>query len=108
VSASLATAAPAAFSFVYDGRESGTLLPRWQMTRAVTAEGQTVTWTDPATGMAVRCEIRQYADVPAVDYVLHLTNGGTSNTQLHYKGTMRSIEPSYWFEFRTYQQSCRI
>jgi alpha-galactosidase len=74
VSNVLAASSPGAFSFVYDGKPSTALLKSWQTNRATIGDEETVTWTDPASGLVVRCVIRRHADVPAVDYVLHLTN----------------------------------
>jgi alpha-galactosidase len=73
------------FSFVYDGRESGELMPGWaresrtsELSDDVTR--QTVTYTDPATGLAVRGEINVHHDFPAVEWVLHFHNTGSSDT----------------------------
>ena len=55
------------FSFTYGGRPSSTLLARWPRTRqsvpldpARTAH--TLTWSDPHTGLVVRCVVVDYHD----------------------------------------------
>ncbi len=76
----LAARSPGAFSFVYGDKVSRSLLKDWQVSRVAAGTEQTVTWTDPASGLVVRCVIRRYTDVPAVDYVLHLTHSGTEDS----------------------------
>ncbi|MDP7619654.1 MAG: alpha-galactosidase [Dehalococcoidia bacterium] len=79
--------APIPFSFVYDGRQSGDLLGTWDATTA--ARGldhfrteRVCTFTDPATGLEVRCEAIAYQDSPAIEWVLHLTNTGDKDTPI--------------------------
>ncbi len=43
---------------------------------------RTQTWTDPATGLIVRCESIEYKDFPVVEWTLHLKNGGQSDTPI--------------------------
>jgi alpha-galactosidase len=71
------------FSFVYGGKPSAQLLPSWK--QAQTSAGQdrrTITYTDPATGLEVTCELRQFADFPAADWVLRFRNTGPADTPL--------------------------
>jgi alpha-galactosidase len=75
------------FSFIYDGRKSADFLPGW--TRKATTkklddvrQEHTVVWTDPATGLEIRCVAVEYADLPAVDWVLYLTNTGGRDTPI--------------------------
>lgn len=78
-----ATAVP--FSFFYGGRPSGELLPAWRLERAKAKAGgepRTLAWTDPASGLRIRAEIRAYADLPAVEWVLRFENSGSQNTPL--------------------------
>lgn len=43
---------------------------------------RTVTWTDPDTGLEVRCVGLEYADFPAVEWTLHFRNAGTQDTPI--------------------------
>jgi len=75
------------FSFSYDGRHSDELLPGW--TFAETEERldaqrtrHTQTYTDPATGLEVRCVSVQYDDFPTVGWTVYLRNTGTADTPI--------------------------
>ncbi|HOC71944.1 MAG TPA: hypothetical protein PKL54_03970, partial [Candidatus Hydrogenedentes bacterium] len=75
------------FSFTYGGKASADLLPSWTVTRAVEAPDahrarHTVTWTDPETGLEVRCEGVRYLDFPTVEWTLHFRNTGAADTPL--------------------------
>jgi alpha-galactosidase len=75
------------FSFTYDGRRSAELLTEWPSNRSTEALGEqrtrrTVTWTDPRTGLEVRCVSVEYSDFPAVEWTVHLRNTGTTDTPL--------------------------
>jgi hypothetical protein len=64
------------FSFTYDGRASSELLKNWTITRRTANAGKdcierTLTCTDPATGLRISCTLRQFRDLPAVEWVLH-------------------------------------
>ena len=79
--------APPPFSFKYDGRTSSQFLASWQKTEgAVTPSegGEThhYTYTDPATKLKIVADVRTYSDFPAVDWVLHFTNGGAADTPI--------------------------
>ncbi len=41
-----------------------------------------VTWRDPATKLAVRCEAVEYGDFPAVEWVLDIKNEGSAATPI--------------------------
>jgi alpha-galactosidase len=43
---------------------------------------KSVTYTDPATGLVVRCEAKEFADVPAVEWVVWLENRGKEDTPI--------------------------
>jgi alpha-galactosidase len=43
---------------------------------------ETVTWTDPQTGLAVRAEVNVHHDFPAVEWVLYFQNTGPSDTPI--------------------------
>ena len=75
------------FSFTYGGRPSAELLAAWP----VQAERQeldaarvrrTLTWTDPASGLEVRCAAVEYRDFPTVEWTLWLRNTGAADTPL--------------------------
>jgi alpha-galactosidase len=72
------------FSFVYGGRPSADLLPRWQRKVAVSREGtselRTVTLTDPGTGLQVRADARIMLDTPGVDWTVRFRNTGKKRT----------------------------
>nr|MBC8443166.1 NPCBM/NEW2 domain-containing protein [PVC group bacterium] len=81
----LATDPP--FSFVYDGRPSGELLPEWQRSSEKRdasggKERYVTTYTDPATGLEVTCELTLFTEYPAADWVLHLHNKGQADTPI--------------------------
>jgi alpha-galactosidase len=75
------------FSFLYAGKKSEDLLSNWEKKATskklddVRTE-HTLTWTDPKTGMEVRCVVVEYADLPAVDWVLHLSNTSDKDTPI--------------------------
>ncbi len=89
--ASFSTDVP--FSFTYGGKPSSELLPSWRRaeTRVRSADGiptRLVTYTDPATGLLVECRLRLFDDFPAAEWVLYLTNTGSSDTPI-----IESIRP---------------
>ena len=69
-------------SFRYDDQPSSALAPGWSVARTTDGPRQTVTLTDPATGLQVRVEITQFADFPAMEWVAYLKNTGTSDTPI--------------------------
>ena len=75
------------FSFRYGEAPSKAFLPTWRVevqsgepTPALTPH--VVTYTDPATGLQVRAEIRVHQDFPAVEWVLHLRHTGETETPI--------------------------
>ena len=76
------------FAMTLDGRAVGELLPAWQVEREAPAQlpgGVTqrhVTWRDPASGLACRLELRQFAGFAAVEWVLHVRNDGAKDSPL--------------------------
>ena len=69
---------PMPFSFVYDGRPSGDLLGGWQATTTARSLDECRTerarvFTDPHTGLEVRCEVIAYQDSPSVEWLLRFT-----------------------------------
>jgi len=81
------TGAPPPFSFVYGGRRSEELLPGWRFVESsekldAQRTRRTQTYTDPATGLEVRCVIVEYNDYPAVEWTIYLRNAGTADTPI--------------------------
>jgi alpha-galactosidase len=73
------------FSFTYDGRPSPELLVRWTVHRASRAldaqrTEHTLAWTDPETGLAVRCVAVEYRDFPTIEWTLYFRNTGATAT----------------------------
>ncbi|MHB8898338.1 MAG: alpha-galactosidase [Thermoguttaceae bacterium] len=75
------------FSFLYDGRPSTQVLAGCQ--RKETAlpldparTKRTITWTDPQTGLEVRCEAIVYADFPTLEWTLYFRNTGKAETPI--------------------------
>ncbi|HEY3418859.1 MAG TPA: hypothetical protein VGM23_18445, partial [Armatimonadota bacterium] len=81
------TEATPPFSFVYDGQPSGDLLPGWRCEQASRAlddhrDEVTLTWTDPASGLSVRCVAVIYRNFPAVEWTVYFRNTGTTDTPI--------------------------
>ena len=77
----------APFSFVYDGKTSEVFLSDWDftVTKVPLDEKRTqkiLTYTDPQTGLEVRCEIMTFRDHPAVEWVLKFKNSGECETPI--------------------------
>ncbi len=74
------------FAFVYDGEPSASFLATWdRTTRQSDEEGHweyEARWTDPATRLTVTATARAFKAYPAVEWVLHLENGGTADTPI--------------------------
>jgi alpha-galactosidase len=75
------------FSFVYDGKASADLLKSWPVERKSTKlDAQrvqhTIVWTDPGTGLQVRCGAVEYRDFPTVEWTVYLKNTGTADTPI--------------------------
>jgi alpha-galactosidase len=75
------------FSFVYAGAPSFKFLASWRVATSQTplADGRekhAITYTDPATGLQVVCELTLFSDFPAADWVLHLHNAGNADTPI--------------------------
>jgi alpha-galactosidase len=67
------------FSFNYNGQPSATLLGHWQSNRdAQELSNQrtqyTLTFTEPKTGLVVRCVAVQYQDFPTLEWTLYFEN----------------------------------
>ena len=75
------------FSFIYDGQPSASLLAEWPMKMEnvkidANRTQHAATWTDPKTGLEVRCVAVDYADYPAVEWTVWFKNTGTNNTPI--------------------------
>ena len=81
----LSTAPP--FSFSYGGLASGDLLSGWKLTRSsrvvdAARTERTLVYTDPKTGLVVRCVSVEYQDFPSVEWTLYFKNSGTNDTPI--------------------------
>jgi len=73
------------FSFSYDGRPSAEILKTWEIQRASrnldsSRIERTVTYTDPKTGLIVRCVGIEYLDFPTVEWTVYFRNAGAEDT----------------------------
>jgi alpha-galactosidase len=75
------------FSFTYGGQPSAALLKDWKLDRQVKKldeqrTQQTLTWTDPKTGLTLRWAAIEYHDFPTVEWTLYFRNAGTADTPI--------------------------
>jgi alpha-galactosidase len=75
------------FSFVYNGKPSAELLKAWKLERSsrqldAQRTQRTLVWTDPQTGLQVRCVAVKYADFPNVEWTLYFKNTGARDTPI--------------------------
>ena len=76
------------FSFNCQGKSASELLKGWRLTQASRTSGSTdhgkiehtLTWTDPTTGLEVRCRAVEYIDFPIVEWTLFFKNTGSNDT----------------------------
>ncbi len=83
----LAGHGPLPFSFTCDGQPSAKLLPVWERkTRKRKLDSQRIehllVWTDPKSGLALRCRAVEYRDFPVVEWTLYFTNTGPADTPI--------------------------
>ena len=74
-------------SFVYDGKPSGELLPNWKLHRESKKldpqrTEHTLTYTDPKSGLVLRCVAIEYRDFPTVEWTLYFKNTGAADTPI--------------------------
>jgi alpha-galactosidase len=86
------------FSFKYGGHASSEFLGSWKLERQsqkLDAQRQqhVLTWTDPQTGLRVRCVGVQYLDYPTVEWTLYFQNTGAADSPL-IEG-IRAIDTSF-------------
>lgn len=77
--------ADAPFSFIYGGKSFSEIA--WNVTRSSRdlgngTTGYDVTYTDPATGLEVRCKGVEYSDFPVVEWTLNFKNNGLTDTPI--------------------------
>ena len=75
------------FSFKYGGRPSSEFLGQWKLEREAKKldaqrEQHTLTWTDPQSGLRVRCVGVQYLDYPTVEWTVYFQNTGTADSPI--------------------------
>ena len=75
------------FSFTYDGKPSSSLLDTWELQRAshpldAQRTQHTLTYTDPKTGLVVRCVGVEYRDFPTLEWTLYFKNSSSQDTPL--------------------------
>ena len=75
------------FSFRYDGRPSSELLRTWMFASSSRRLSdsrleRTLTYTDPKSGLVVRCLMVEYQDFPAVEWTLYFKNTGSGPTPI--------------------------
>ena len=75
------------FSFRYGDQPSSYLLKMWDVNRGSRRiDGNrtelTLTYSDPASGLVVRCVAVQYRDFPVVEWTLYFKNTGTKPTPI--------------------------
>jgi len=75
------------FSFVYDGQASSEFLGNWKLERLSTElddhrTEHTLTYTDPKTGLVVRCVGVVWKDYPTVEWTLYFKNEGAQDTPI--------------------------
>jgi alpha-galactosidase len=75
------------FSFKYDGKPSSEFLKTWEVKRASRElDGKrtehTIIYTDPKTGLVVRCVGVEYRDYPCVEWTLFFKNTSDKDTPI--------------------------
>lgn len=75
------------FSFTYDKQSSTKLLKDWPLARSTEKlddcrTQHTLTWTDPKTGLQLRCVGIHYHDFPTVEWTLYFKNTGAKDTPI--------------------------
>jgi alpha-galactosidase len=75
------------FSFTYDGKPSAELLGTWKKEQTVKKLDEnriqrTIVWSDPKTGLDVRCVAVAYSDYPAIEWTVYFKNAGKADTPI--------------------------
>ena len=89
----------AGFSFQYGGKTSAALVPTWRLKKQRMREKggvilHRITRTDPKTGLAMVCEIKEYTRFPVVEWGLRLKN--TSRHKTPIIENIRSLDVVSW------------
>jgi alpha-galactosidase len=82
-----ATVGPLPFSFRYHGQPAAELLLSWAGKEESKGldDGRTertMTWTDPETGLVLRCVAIEYLNFPIVEWTLYFKNNGNQETAI--------------------------
>lgn len=80
-------AAKPQFSFTYGGQSSDELLNKWALKESSRKLDKNRTqrelaWTDPKTGLTIKCVTVQYKDFPTVEWTLYFKNNGSADTPI--------------------------
>ncbi len=75
------------FAFTYDGRPVAGLLAGWQVSHASRdldsrRTEAVIAYTDPKSGLEVRCVAVTYRDFPTVEWTVYLKNTGAADTPI--------------------------
>jgi alpha-galactosidase len=75
------------FSFTYDGKPSSDLLSKWELKRSQRKLDEhrtetTLAYSDPKTGLIVRCVGVAYSDFPTVEWTVYFKNAGDTDTPI--------------------------
>lgn len=75
------------FSFTYDGKPSAELLKTWTVKRSIKKlddkrTEHALVYADPKTGLKIDVTAIEYADFPAVEWLMRLTNAGDMDTPI--------------------------
>jgi alpha-galactosidase len=73
------------FSFKYNGAASSSFLGGWSRQQQETSRTServeyTITWTEPNSGIEIRCELVEHFNFPVAEWTVYVRNGGTQNT----------------------------
>jgi alpha-galactosidase len=75
------------FSFTYDGKDSFSFLASWlksesPVTPSEGGETHHYVYTDPTTKLKIAADVRTFTDFDAVEWVLNITNGGSTDSPI--------------------------
>jgi alpha-galactosidase len=96
------------FSFVFDSHGSEELLTEWPKKSETTKlDGartrHAFTWTDPKTGLEVRCVVVDYSDFPTVEWTLYFRNAGKADTPI--LSDIRSLDAKIALAISTFDRA---
>jgi hypothetical protein len=85
------------FSFVLGQRASPEFLRPWRRERTANTAtpgrvDHSLTFADPAASLVIRCDVTEFLNHPAVEWVVHFENRGTQDTPL--LETVRALDLS--------------